>query len=126
MEIGLLIGLLLLLGLAIFIVWDGRQLRKPSLDTLPADIHQKGFVPGVLGVWKLLAGMASVSFILAVHDYYEPSSPPFVGRGAFLRELVYSVFGPSGLIGLSILFGLLLLYFAYWARRAERKRRDGS
>ena len=55
---------------------------------------------------RLLAGLVIFAIAGAINEWVTPSSPPFKGRWAWVIEGVYSLAGPTGLIGLWLVMAI--------------------
>lgn len=58
------IGMLLLLGLAIFIVWDSRRLRNEVDKPLSRKTMAAGYVPRGIVAWHFWLGMSVVAGLM--------------------------------------------------------------
>lgn len=93
----LLIGVLPLLALGIFIVWESCAKVKP----VSARKLRKGFLPGDAAADTAIVVMVVVSIVMGFTELVNPSLPPFTGATAFLSSILYATVGP---IGAPILF----------------------
>src|SRR5258708_15383632 len=89
---GELVGMLLLLALGIFIVWESSSKGRP----LSLDEKQKGFTPGKKATHLGLLILAATAVLESVMEFNHPSLPPFTGRYAALRAALYDAAGPKG------------------------------
>ena len=96
-----LIALVLLLA---FIAWDKRRIAKGASPDFSRGAMSRKSDGRVLG----FTGIALMSGISAVSEFFNPRLPPFTGRWAFVYELAYAV-GPYGL---AIYWALLATAFA--------------
>ena len=71
--------------------------------------------------WHAFLLMAVVAAFLAYSEWTKPSSPPFSGRGAILRRLVFEIFGQEGLFGLLLSAAFLLVGYSFHLWRREQK-----
>ena len=111
-----------LAGLAVFILWESWQRRKPT--PLQRRTLERGYVPGESNrelIWFTVALVSAVSGAALLE--LQPT-PPFNGRGAALLEFIHARFG-------SIAFPVLLWLAAAGAliagvRARVRRRRTGG
>ncbi len=109
------LGLALLFGLLIFIIWDGHRLRAGG-SPVPREMMKKGFAPRGLLHWQAWLGMGLIAGVLAITEWHDPSGPPFTGRWSLLHEFAYMTHGRRGVFALfafysaaSTCYGLVLL-----------------
>lgn len=118
------IGFALLLGLLLFIVWDGRRLRASKGDPVPRDVMRKGFSPSGIVLWQAWAGMSIVAGLLAFMEWQNTSRPPFTGRWGWLNELAYELLGGMGVVVLPAVYCVASACYSWvlWqrARRVAR------
>ena len=103
------LGFVLLLALLMFIIWDGRRLRRAEVEPIPREKMQKGFAPTGLVLWHFWIGISGVCALLALTEWESPSNPPFTGRWGWLSSLAYGALGSRGVFWLWVLFAALAL-----------------
>lgn len=120
-------GFALLVGLLVFIIWDGHRLRRTKVDAVPREVMRKGFAPRGLIHWQIWLGMSVVTGALAFSEWQNPSRPPFSGQWRWLNELAYGALGARGVFALfalycagSVCYGLVL-----WQRARTEARSAG-
>jgi hypothetical protein len=118
------IGMLLLLGLAIFIVWDSRRLRNEVDKPLSRKPMAAGYVPRGIVAWHFWLGMSVVAGLMALIEWDQPSLPPYTGRWSWVSHLAFEAFGGRGVF---VLFaGLAVCAFlgglVGWLRAQDGKR----
>ena len=114
------LGFALLLGLLVFIIWDGRRLRRA--DPIPREVMRRGFTPSGSIPWLACSGTGAIAGVLALMEWQTPSTPPFTGRGRWLRELAYSAFGERGGFALLALMCVALVCFGLVLWQRSRRR----
>jgi hypothetical protein len=109
-----LLPIALLGGLAIFIVWE--SLNSPKVSR--AEI-EKGFRPGWRAQQVGLLAIAAVVVFFGVHQWIQPSHPPFSGYSAIFFSIVYAVLGPRGapLIAWLLAGVLIITVAAQWRKK---------
>lgn len=110
---GELVGMLLLLGLAIFIVWESRRFHSKKPDPLPRERMAKGFSPGRDAADLGILALVAMCVFFGIKLWNSPEHPPFQGRWALFETMVYALFGPRGVpviawVSGAILFSLLV------------------
>lgn len=76
---------------------------------------------GTRWVVRLLAVLAGLCVLAAASEVFNPSSPPFKGRMAWVAELVFSAFGEWGLAALWLLQAAALSLTAMFVWRHTPK-----
>jgi hypothetical protein len=119
MGMGLFIGAVLFLGVAVWIVWDSRRLRASKPAPLSRDKMQKGFTPSGLVPWQALILIALLFVSVGVGETLKPSHPPFTGRHSFLFAWVYEFAGERGLAAFCFAIAIVFAIAAYAAWRGR-------
>lgn len=83
-------------GLALFILWEGWQRRRPSPAQLPRKKMEQGFVPGAASRELAVFVMAAAVLFFGVTRIMNPQLPPFSGRGALIDSVLFHLFGIWG------------------------------
>ncbi len=121
------LGMLLLLALAVFIVWDSRRLRDKAPEPLARERLERGFLPRGVVPWHFHFGLSGVLAVLAFIEWQSPSLPPYTGRWSWLHRAAFEVFGERGLFAWWLLLGVLMLVVGLVQRHREKGRgRDGA
>jgi hypothetical protein len=116
------LGFLLLLGLLVFIILDGRRLRSAKADPISRDAMTRGFVPRGCVQWRVCFGMSAMSGALALMEWQSPSAPPFTGRSRWLYEFAYNEIGERGAFCVLALFcgALACLGLTLWQHSKQQ------
>ena len=120
------LGVLLLVGLAVFIVWDGRRLRRASVEPLSPEALRNGYTPNGLVTWHFWLGMGAVLALLGLEEWSSPSRPPFKGRWSWLSQTAYDAFGVRGVFVLLMVLSVAALACGLGLWCMERKRRSSA
>lgn len=120
------IAMLLLLGMAIFIVWDSRRLKDIAVKPLTRHQMKKGYLPRGLIVWHFWLGTSVVTGLVAFGEWQIPSLPPYTGRWSWISQMAYATFGGRGVF--LLVFGIAACAFvagiAGWHRDRSVKLQD--
>ena len=108
--------MLLLAGLAVFIVWESFKREKPT--SLP-----RKSAPGQIAIEQGLLIGAGVFVLVGVLVLLETSHELLVGRYAFVWNSLYNALGKLGITVLLWLAALALLYV--WRMRRKARRNPG-
>ena len=111
-----------LLALAIFIVWDSRQMRSTKARPLSREKMVNGFMPRDLVDWHVWIGFGAVCGLLALLELDRPSAPPFSGRWSWLYQIAFDVLGARGsfFLWLALSVVLLICGFSGWLRSKKK------
>ncbi len=122
-EIIVWIGMALLAGLAIFIVWDGQRLRRGDPAPLSRDRMRRGVLPGYGVKWQIQMGVAFMALGMSALEWLSPSNPPHTGKGSILFTWAHEVLGPTGKVVALLIIGIGFFVSAVleW-RRVRRKQ----
>ncbi len=99
------IGMALLAGLAVFIVWDSRRLRRTDVTPLSRERMKRGVLPGDSGKWQIQLGISAMAIGLALMEWLSPSAPPYTGKASILFTWAHEVLGPRGKIAALLIIG---------------------
>ena len=113
-------GILLLVALGIFIVWDSRRLRSEKPRPVAREALARGFMPKGLLAWQVYLGLGGVAAILAFMEWEQPSKPPFTGRWSWLHQALFEVFGIRGLFAWWTLMAAVCLAYGFFQLLRER------
>ena len=116
----MIFGLLLLIALLAFIVWDSRRLKQRS-DPIPRERMTSGFQPKGANRWHLCIGFGVVSLALALAEWFHPRRPPFRGLWGWLYQFAYSALGTHGILALLIITAAACFCLGFSLRREEPK-----
>ena len=120
------LALSLLLALLVFIIWDGRRLRRAEVDPISREAMNRGFTPRGAVQWQVFFGVSVVAGVLALLEWQTPSQPPFTGRSRWLYEFAHNVLGERGIFSLLVLFCAALACFGLVLWQRSRKGGDGT
>lgn len=119
------IGVLLLAGLAIFVVWDSRRLRREPVKHLSRATMRAGYAPQGMEGWHFWFGMGLITTLMAFMEWDSPSVRPETGRWGWLWNMVFQAFGDRGkfvmLLGFAVLMLIVGLTGLLSAKKRERK-----
>jgi hypothetical protein len=107
-----LILLLALLCLLVFVVWDRHRIGRSDDGSDIRKKFQDGLNPLQSAKWQATGALALMAFIVAGTQWFDPSNPPFSGRWAALKTVI---FGALGTYGLAYLYAGVALAFALYA-----------
>lgn len=110
---GELAGMLLLAGLAVFIVWESLKQEKPTPLPRTSTPGQTAIEQGLLIGAGVLAAMGVLALLETGHE-------PVDGRYAFLWNFLHDAWGPTGIAVLLWLTALAMLYVWRTRRKARR------
>lgn len=117
--------MVLLAGLAVFIVWDSRRLRRSDPAPLSRERMRRGVLPGDDTKWQIQAALAVAALGLAMSEWLSPSTPPFTGKGSLLFTWAHEVLGPIGKVIALATIGMCFFVSAMFElRRIRRNRRS--
>ena len=116
--------LVCLAGLAIFILWEGWQRRRPA--PLQRQEMARGFTPGEANrevVWFTVAFACGVAgwAILQIRP-----APPFTGRGALMLAFIHTHFGSGAFAVLLWVAAAGALAAGFNARRRRRLGKESA
>lgn len=122
----MLIGFLLLLALAAFIVWDSRRMHGGSAEPISREKMLQGFIPTGLVHWRLWLGFGGMSLLLAYGEWLAPSKPPFTGRWGWLKEVANQSLGSAGIVSLYLAFACISFVhgFSLWNTVKSRSSKN--
>lgn len=83
-------------GLALFILWEGWQHRRPSEAHTSRKNMEHGFIPGASSRELALFALAAAMFLFGFTLIANPPLPPFSGRSAPLNSVLFDLFGVWG------------------------------
>jgi hypothetical protein len=106
-------GIVALLALLAFIVWDRRRIANPSpvVDVITSHVGKLNLRANGSAAVSLMAG------VMALSELLNPRLPPFTGRMSFVYETAYA----TSPYGISIFWFLLAAAFATAMVFARRK-----
>jgi hypothetical protein len=70
---------------------------------------------------RLLVGLALLAIGSAIHEWRDPSAPPFKGRLAWFGEATFALAGSTGLVLLWLLLAVAMLVTARFVWRHTAK-----
>jgi hypothetical protein len=114
------LGILLLIALGVYIVWDSRRLRSEKPVPLPREALSGGFMPKGLVKWQVYLGLGGVTAMLAFLEWEQPSKPPFTGRWSWLYQALFEALGTRGLFMWWALIASVCLGYGFLLLRRER------
>jgi len=109
----MLIGFLLFVALAAFIIWDSRRMHGGSAEPISREKMLQGFLPTGLVHWHFWFCFGGISLLLAYGEWSVPSKPPFTGRWGWLKEVAYQSLGSAGILYLYLLFACLAFVYGF-------------
>jgi hypothetical protein len=114
----ILVGLLALLALLAFVVWDRKRIERSPPTTSSAS----GCDPNASAKWQALAAISAMSSLAAITHALSPHQPPFSGRLSSLYSFIFSAFGQYGLAGFWVLVATCFAAYAFLHWSAVRQR----
>jgi hypothetical protein len=107
-----LIGIVLLLGLLAWILFDMRQLRRKPFDVRHKATEASNAAAESRQARYFLWGLSCAIYLLAVVEWLHPRKPPFTGRMSSIEAALYYSFGPKAV---AMFWAAFASVFALWA-----------
>lgn len=118
----MLIGFLLLVALAVFIMWDSRRMHSRPAEPIARDKMLQGFSPTGLIQWQLWLGFGGISLLSAYGEWAAPSKPPFTGRWGWMKEAAYQSLGSTGILYLYLAFACMAFAYSFSLWNSDKSR----
>ena len=119
----LLVFMALMIALLIFIRWDRRQPAK----SISREQISKGFIPGGNAKkWLGFFGIALAAFSMALHEFINPSIPPFTGKTSTMKTFAYETLGTQGNACLWLLIGAAFVVAACLSYHSSSHRKPDA